>query len=271
MHHLITTRFNVRVGLTANARALSPEWLEPRLRLFREITVPSVASQSIPPDGWLVFFDEDTPDEMRHQVRRLEVGFPLMRAEYCVEFNAQLVAERIRNAIPRDADWLLTTRLDNDDALNRLFVESVQRAARRGVREFINPTYGLIVANGCLYRKRDFSSPFMTLSEPVAGFQTVWIDQHQRLSRHGPVRQFALPDAWIQVVHGGNLANQVRGFRVSPSKVSPDTLPEALMASISTLRLSQLLIDNSVGLLRRYAGSAWRRGRRMWTDRKLGK
>lgn len=266
--HVLMTRFNVRSGRTANERALSSEWLSSRLRLFRDITMPSVVAQSRLPDHWLVFFDEDTPEETRRDVRRIEADFPLMRAEYCGEFNASVAAERIREIMVPGANWLLTTRLDNDDAVNRLFVESLQSAARPGVREFLNPTHGLIVANGRLYRKRDLSSPFITLSEPAAGFQTVWIDQHQRLSRHGPLRQFVLPDAWIQVIHGGNVANQVRGVRVSPSSVSPAVIPQALRASIAAPRMSEVLVDNSVGLLRRYAGSAWRRGRRTLADYK---
>jgi hypothetical protein len=222
------------------------------------------------PDAWLVFFDESTPEATRDEFRELTAKLPLLRAEYCHELDPKMCAERIGRIMAPDADWLLTTRLDNDDALNRRFIETVQSVTRPGVCEFINPTYGLIVANGRLYRKRDYSNPFITLSEPAADCRTVWIDQHQRLARHGRVRQFGLDDAWIQVVHGGNLINNVRGLRISPTEVSPDALPLALSESMADLRFGELMLDNSNGRLRRYVGGVWRRGRSIWADSLTG-
>lgn len=267
-HHVLLTKFNVRRAAAVDPRVLSPEWLGPRMRLFKEITFPSVVSQTRLPDAWLVFFDEGTPEATRAEFRQLAAELPLLRAEYCGELDSKLCAERIGRIMAPDVDWLLTTRLDNDDALNRRFIETLQCRVRPGEREFINPTCGLIVANGRLYRKRDYSSPFITLSEPAADYRTVWIDEHGLLARHGCVRQFSLPDAWIQVVHGGNLANHVRGVRISPTRVSPDALPPSLAATVSDVRLRELMLDNSFGLLRRYAGRAWSRCGRMSASRR---
>jgi len=265
--HIILTRFNTRISTRFDPHAISPEWLGTRMRLFRDVTFPSVASQSRLPDAWLVFFDENTPEATRDEFHQLAATLPLMRAEYFGDFNADMWGPRIRRIIPPDADWLLTTGLDSDDGLNRCFIESVQYRARQCDCKFINPTMGLIVADGRLYRKRDFSSAFMTFSEPAAGCRTVWLDIHTRVGRHGPVEQLGLPDAWIQVVHGGNLLNRTRGVRISPTKVSPDALPQALLESVTDVTRGALLLDNSLGLLRRYARSAWRRGCRVWSDR----
>jgi hypothetical protein len=266
IYHAILARFNVRRGADIDPRVLSPEWLGARMKLFEEITVASVAAQTQVPDVWMVFFDEGTPQATRDHFQRLTVNLPQLRAEYCRDFSAQVCADRILHRLPSGVDWLLTTRLDNDDALNPRFVESVRSLVRPGVREFINPTRGLIVAKGNLFRKRDYSSPFISLSEPLDHCSTVLIDQHQRLSRHGPIRQLALTDAWIQVVHGANLANQVRGVRISPSMMSLAVLPPTLRESVREVSSVELAIDNSFGLVRRYAGSARRRVKRMWVD-----
>lgn len=234
------------------------------MQLFRQFTVPSVASQSRLPDAWLVFFDEGTPEATRNEFRQLAAKLPLLHAEHCREFTPMMVVERVRRIMGPTADWLLTTRLDNDDALHRRFIETVQSHARPGVREFINPTYGLILANRRLYRDRDYSNPFITLSEPALDCRTVLVDEHTLLARHGSVRQFALPDAWIQVVHGGNLVNQVRGVLISPTKVSPDALPPIPSASLANVGLGERLLYNCLSPFRRYAGRAWRRGRRIW-------
>lgn len=266
-YHAILTRFNVRRGADIDPLVLSPEWLDARMKLFEEITVPSVAAQSQQPDAWLVFFDEGTPQATRNHFQKLTVGLPQLRAEYCRDFSAQVCVERIRQSVPAGIEWLVTTRLDNDDALNPRFVESVRSHVHPGVREFINPTCGLIVAKGMLFRKRDYSSPFISLSEPLDRCGTVLIDQHQRLSRHGRVQQFSLKDSWIQVVHGANLANQVRGVRVSPSSVSMQVLPPSLRESVKDVSTGEMVLYNSFGLMRRYAGSVRRRVKRMWADR----
>jgi hypothetical protein len=268
--HVLMTRFNIRYGTFANTRALSPEWLAGRMELFRKFTVPSVATQSRLPDAWLVFFDEETPEATRDQFRQLAAQLPLLRAEYCgnlvsEEFASQLWVERVRGVMAPATEWLITTRLDNDDALHRRFIETVQSLARPGVREFLNPTCGLILENGKLYRDRHDSNPFITLSEPAADCRTVFIDGHTRVASHWPVRQFALPDAWIQVVHGGNLVNRVRGVLISPTKVSPDALPPTPGATLATVRLGERLFYNCFW---RYAVRAWRRGRRMLASRR---
>lgn len=262
--HALLTRFNIRYGSVADPRVLSPEWLGTRMQLFRQFTVPSVASQSRLPDGWLVFFDEGTPDSTREEFRLLSARLPFLRAVYCSEFAPKLAVERACRIMAPRADWLLTTRLDNDDALNRRFIETVQSQARPGVREFINPACGLILADRRLYRYRDYSSPFITFSEPLADCLTVLIDQHPLLARHGPVRQFSLPDAWVQVVHGGNLVNGVRGVLISPTKVLPDAFPPDLGVSLVNVGFRERLLCNCFSPFRYLASRAWRRGRRMW-------
>ena len=257
--HLLLTRFNVRRGPETDARALSLEWLNHRLALFAGVTVPSVLAQTRRPDQWLIFLDEQTPPEFRTALDRCLACLPWVRQVYCVALDTAALTETIAPCLPSQADWLLTTRLDNDDALHPEFIATVQAMVSPGHREFLNPRHGLIVTDGRLYRKQDLSSPFITLSEPVAGFRTVWLDQHQRLANHGPIRQFGLKDAWVQVVHGGNLANQVRGLRVHGRSVLHGVLPLSLAREVRPLAMPAWIADNTIGLVKRYAGSGWRR------------
>lgn len=271
IYHALLTRFNVRRGVEADPRVLSVEWLDARMKLFEEITVASVVAQTRRPDAWLVFFDEGTPQATRERFHRLTAVLPQLRAEYCNSFSAQVCIERIHHGLPAGIDWLVTTRLDNDDALHPRMIEQMRSLVRPGVREFINPSKGLIIAKGMLYRKHDYSSPFISLSEPLANCRSVFMDQHQRLGWHGRIQQFSMTDSWIQVVHGANLANQVRGVRVLPSRVSMQVLPQSLRASVRPVSAAELIMDNSIGLVRRYAGSIRRRVNRMLADRRAFK
>jgi len=259
--HIILTRFNVRRGRTADPRALSTDWLRTRIQLFRDATVASILLQTRAPDLWLVFFDEATPSFVRVEMEALGKEIGALKAEYCGELTTAVLEQCIRKNLPVGVDWLVTTRLDNDDALNPRFIEFLMANVMPGIREFINPKRGLIVSNGLLYRKRDYSSPFISFSEPVDEFRTVWLDQHHRLCRYATIKQLDLQDAWIQLVHGGNIANQVRGIRVLPRSIVDGLLPPAIQNTLKDVNLGEFIIANSFGLILRYVRSAWRRGR----------
>lgn len=265
--HILLTRFNVRRDSLADARAISIDWLRHRLSLFTAVTVPSILSQSRLPDHWLLFLDEQTPQEFRSELAVALSEVPWVRVVYCGQLDLTVLTAAVSSCLSPQTDWLLTTRVDNDDALNPALIDNVRSSARIGLREFINPRNGVIFASGRLYRKRDYSSPFMTLSESARDFKTVWLDQHQRLSRHGTVRQLDLKDAWIQLVHGGNIANQVRGVRVRGQSIAAGVLPQSLAGQVLTVSYIDWSFDNTVGLVRRYFGSAWRRLLREISDR----
>lgn len=266
--HVLLTRFNVRRAAVPDPRALSHDWLAQRMAIFAQVTVPSVVAQRCPPDLWLVFLDELTPAPARLALARLAEQHGFLRPVYCGVLGDAVYRAVIAQAVPAGTDWLLSTRLDNDDALHPALLAAVRAAVQVGRREFINPVQGLVVGDGLLYRKSDKSSPFISLSEPLQGFQTVWLDQHQRLGRHGPVRQLPLRDAWMQFVHGGNIANQVRGVRVRPQQVDAGIFPPGLRVALKPVSWLSFGLDNTVGLLRRYAGSLQRRLRREWADRR---
>lgn len=261
----------MRQGDVPDPRALADDWLRERMNIFSGVTVPSVKAQVRMPHVWLVFLDEQTPLATRRAMMKIAEDLPILCPVYCGALDARVYRSAVSKALPEECDWLITTRLDNDDAIHPMFLNVVQSVCIKGDRQFINPTQGLIVANGLAYRKRDRSSPFISYCEPVEGFRTVWMDQHQRLSRHGVIRQLKLQDAWVQYVHGGNLANQVRGWRVLPKQINQEFLPELLRHSLRDASWTEWAADNSLGLLKRYSGSIVRRLRRLrreWVDRK---
>ena len=89
--------------------------MEHRWRLFEAFCLPSVQCQTAARFRWLVRFDPATPEAHRQRFRRLTAGMtnvsPLWRAE---PFSAAIGA-----LLDPSAELLLTTRLDNDDALHR--------------------------------------------------------------------------------------------------------------------------------------------------------
>jgi len=214
--HLLLTRFNVPFDPWQRDRRAVPvrsdAWLEHRFGLFERFCLPSVRAQSLREFRWLVFFDERTPERFRRRAEACaaKAPFELRFAAHYRELVPQVVA-----ALRPDTRSLCTTRLDNDDALQRGALARVQAAcaeARR--REWLNLPQGYVCAAdadrlGDLYAWRHEANPFVSLFEPefAAAPLTAWCVSHEALSSVAPVRQLEGEAAWLCVVHARNLRN----------------------------------------------------------------
>jgi len=214
--HVILTRFNLpSAGAESYVRAKSG-WLETRWELFERYCVPSVAMQTSREFRWIVYLDPDSPPWLKGRIAKVSSGgvfLPIYRA--AVE-RRQLVDD-IRGVTGRAHQGLLTTNLDNDDALAADFMERVEDAATRvSGRHAIYLSVGLIKAGGAIYRRVDRSNPFCSVREGWDNPVTCWSDWHNLLGRSMPVLEVDGRPGWLQVIHGTNVSNRVRGRRVSP-------------------------------------------------------
>jgi hypothetical protein len=213
--HLLLTRFNLR----RTGPPPGEEWLRHRLELFRRYTVASVVTQSSPAFRWLVLVDHESPtwllDELagllgddRYETVPLDAigGLPPIAAEH----------------VGAGTTHLITSRLDNDDAIARDFVASVQAAFAGQDFEFVNFTNGLQLAAGRLLLTQQRVSPFVSLIERVedgALPRTVHLCRHSEVGAHGPVLELSTHPMWLQVLHDRNLSNHPQGLPVRPSDV----------------------------------------------------
>lgn len=217
MDHVILTRFNLPTpGAESMVRAREG-WLRERIDLFERYTVPSIIRQSVHDFRWIVYLDPESPDWL---IERLApyIDSGLFTPLYRESVTWQDVAADVRGLTGAGGSLLLTTNLDNDDAVAGDFVERVQRLARTHKRAALFLRSGLIVRDGELYLRRDDENAFCSVVEPWEGVQTAWRDWHTLLRAHFPVVIDAGRPAWLQVVHGGNVSNHVHGVRVRPDR-----------------------------------------------------
>jgi Putative rhamnosyl transferase len=169
LQHFLLTNFNVRLGWRKDARGapvLTEEWMEHRWPLFETFCLPSVRGQSLQRFQWLVRLDASTADHHRQRFQWLIAGMPNVIPLWG--------GESFRTAIDRLLDppteLVLTTRLDNDDALHRDALARVQGSVSDFVPEFLNfPNgYRFVRADGQLYGVRHASNPFLSLVERVS-------------------------------------------------------------------------------------------------------
>jgi putative rhamnosyltransferase len=260
LRHLILTRFNVpSPGREAEIR-LRPGWLDQRVDLFRRYCLPGVAAQTETAFEWIVVFDEQTPRSWRDEIAGLQDTFPF-RAHFTDRYLMADIAPALAAAAGM-ADWLLTTRLDSDDILAADFVRRLQERARVRRRRVINFDRGVILSPArppARYETEDGSNPFASLLEPADGpVRTIWGENHLDISRLGELEHVRGRPAWMQVVHGGNVANEIRGRRV-PLGAHADLFPSVdLRGDAAAERPSAILGEN---LVRRPARLVRRRAR----------
>jgi hypothetical protein len=251
--HILTTRFNVRFAHSpsSSAHALSLPWLAERIALFEKYCLPSVLYQTVKPDVWLIWLDEHSPPQLWEKVRQWQAQAGFIRPVAIKAFDMPVAVATARAHADPSARWLLTSRLDNDDAIHPRFFEAIRRHVVEGRCEFLNVPRGLIIAGGKCFRKSISANPFIAFSEPSSDPKTVWAEQHGLLGSIAPVRQVPLRDGWIQIVHGGNLSNTVRGVRVPASWLDRGCMPPALAEELTTGGLLEFCSDNTVGLWQR--------------------
>jgi hypothetical protein len=241
--HLILTRFNTAVGFAPSRQGLDKDWLEARLLLFERYCVPSVAAQSCAYFKWLVFCDAASPEWFKEKMSTYgeSVSPVYIDGPATDEVIARFVAATGFVSSP----YLITTRLDNDDAIGVDHLRLVQRAFKRQDREFLVFPFGLQLYRGQLYNTYWNSNPFLSLVEKVSvdgSFTTVMCVEHNRVRTEGNVRSIISVPQWLQVIHGSNLLNTLRGWpRLSgrePSAISITALQEGADSMLTRLRYS---------------------------------
>jgi hypothetical protein len=224
---VILTRFNARLP---EHRPRGEDWLQHRCELFERFCLPSVIGQTCRNFEWVLFFDAATPPAFQEKIRRYRDQGEFRRIWLNGEFTREAVLVAIGHLL-EGYDYAITTRLDNDDAICRTFVEVIQDSFRAQQFEFLNFTNGYVWHQGKVFRSHFWSNPFISLVERTGRISSVYSGNHMYLSTLGPIRQIPSPAAWMQVVHGRNLVNEVHGTPCSIEEVrrnfalAPDCWP----------------------------------------------
>lgn len=219
---VLLTRFNCRFRAAWTRVAIDAAWLDPRFDLFERYCLPSVLAQDCQDFTWIIFFDEETPEPFKSRAAALTRGN--VRPVFVGTLTGELIRQTIRQQVPAGATHVITSRLDNDDGIATDYVHRVREAfVPKSHKEYLNVTEGFILSNGRVYRRRDPHNAFVSLVEPVDGeIEGVWAYPHTEIGQHAPVRQVGGGPGWLQVVHGANVSNKVRGRRVNAAEVGDE-------------------------------------------------
>lgn len=253
--HFLITRFNVLPEFDIiNEGSWDREWLTHRFNLFEKFCYPSVFNQSNQNFKWIVFFHSKTPEEFKHKINeyaKWENFIPVyLDDRYTIEKNKLAILENLSS----QPKYLITSRLDSDDAISRNYIEIIQNDFAEQEFEFLNFSYGYVLNGNKLYIFKYLQNPFVSLVERVNtlstnGFKSVLCADHTELYSHGKVKQIKTETGWMQIIHGKNNNNRVRGIRQSITKLDNHFVINDESISQQE-RLLPFLVDKTFSLLK---------------------
>ena len=172
LQHFILTRFNLLLWNKDKEgnKVRTMEWLEHRFALFENYCLPSIKNQTCQEFVWIVLFDSTTPDIFKNRIADYEKEFPQLCPIYVEPANGRYFAEIFRKEMVKrlNAIRVVSTYLDNDDSLNKYFVEDLQHRAesiKEGTFINYNDGYQFYSEDGYLMRIHYPANHFVSVVE----------------------------------------------------------------------------------------------------------
>lgn len=205
--HFLLTRFAV---YGPGGEIPDDMWLKDRFKLFEDYCLPSVRNQTCQVFRWGLLVSPEFPAWARE--RLLGLGFK----------SKDLIVSHDWRSATASAAWIhahsannsiLTTRLDNDDALASNFMERLHTKVSFNKHCAYNFSHGLqLTAKGVLLTSHQ-SNPFLSLAERrAAQIRSVLDCDHDEAKHHWNVVQIKGVPGWLQVIHDDNVSNVASGL-----------------------------------------------------------
>jgi hypothetical protein len=224
--HFLLTKFNLPISYARRSGQHGEEaWLTSRWSLFERYCLPSVLNQSGTDFVWVLYCWDQTPEPFRSRLERLAARHENVHVHFlATSTHGEHLTEWAHATGLSLRPHLLTTRVDNDDALAADYMARVRKAARKlvGSRGTLHEPHvwsaplGFQTAAGKYYLRLDPQGPFVSLLESTAREEprTVLSLSHRDIASSYPSSYIAAKPMWLQVVHDDNLVNSVDGVRV---------------------------------------------------------
>lgn len=220
--HYLITRFNI--GIYGRSKVDPEAWMPERIRLFKTYCAPSVRTQTCQDFSWIVLVDRRTPDRDQHDIlnaMRPEVDELVYvdvpdRFKFKEDEGEPLWLPTFRlMVLSTQADIIITSRLDNDDAIASDFMQEVKTMAARGCSgAVVDFPYGSVYdeSSGKAYAVNHAKgSSFISLVSRVSSkMHTVYRACHRTVAIHA-TKYMPVPnksEMWLMVLHGNNMSNR---------------------------------------------------------------
>lgn len=219
--HFIITRFNLKLDNLPKIKIRDSaeqynDWLKNRFYLFEKYCYPSIINQSCTDFYWLVLFDINTPPIYRQKIKQYEKASSLFKPIFLDNGDYDTVKGKFNEVadlyLDMNDEFVITTRIDNDDAFHKDMISSVQRCFNMQDDLFISFTYGFQydiinkVFARIFYRNNHFIS---RIERRTPNINTVITYNHYSINEAGDVYYISnrRKPMWLEIIHKGNLIN----------------------------------------------------------------
>lgn len=206
--HYLLMRYNIGLFSTNPYNLKDPnDYMVKRLPMFTRF-LSSLSQQTNDNYTIVIGFDYETPDKYIDEVVALLDVYGI---------NYKLVYEQPSEWIKRleaKAEWLITSRIDNDDEYYPGFIDTIQNNFRE--RREVLDVFGVQCHQGVFYSsgRPSANSPFITLVEPWDMPKTVHHRPHSIMNGEYNARFVGSHPLYIQHIHDHNLANKLIGKKL---------------------------------------------------------
>lgn len=220
MKHFMVTRFNLTVSewkTTKNGElVLTEKWLKNRFMLFENYCLPSVKNQTNQNFIWCVFFDINTPDIYRDKIKIISDDYKNFKPLF-IDGNKMLNSSFIHyiiDHINEDDRYVITTRLDNDDLIQKNFIKTIQTLYKPIDKMVIDLRKGYSITLGKPYceisKYTSHFNPFISVVESVKKIETVISRMHMDWKSSNDIIEYNNNKLWIELVHEENKINSTK-------------------------------------------------------------
>lgn len=207
--HYIITRFNLGLYDPSYwASQPNPDkWLERRLELFEQYTIPSVKAQDSQDFRWHLLFDNSTPGKYISKINDYQNNiYGKIQAVFCDSMDAY-AKQLIRDT---KNEYIITTRLDSDDEIRPHFISSIVFHSRNNY-SFINFCDGCMIDLNKKTIQRvsaQKSNPFLSAIEKTSEAKTIYCyGNHSLIEKKYGRKVFNIRGrpAWVRYIHNHNI------------------------------------------------------------------
>jgi hypothetical protein len=224
--HAYLTRIAVRVR--PGAPLPDDTWLEKRFLLFEMYCLPSMRAQTEQGFSWLLLYDREIDDRWVRKLHEYQEEWSAVIPTPMSEpWSPQALHRVLQNHLPDSASKLMTSLLDSDDMVSTDYTARLRQGLAGTTRGGLVFDWGFNMSDGKVFWQPLLRGPFATVVAPISKsgpLETAWDAEHEYLDDLVPMKHAGRPSAWVQLVHGGNLANRTRGIRM-PRKVLSARFP----------------------------------------------
>lgn len=228
MKHYLVTLFNVDL--------YDLDWLQRRQKLFEKYTLPSVEGQQNKDFEWLIISDSRTPDQFKSVLDRypartvyhdwtnykwaeldgIKPDSPMglaVRVETIGDVVGGIIGEQ-------DTNYVITSRLDNDDMISKEHIARTQGYAaqlweEKGPKFWVTMVRGSRLCGDQIYPVNSKCSSFVSFVEDPKNLKTAYQCVHT-LSNRTEYELVIIREGeptWCEVIHSDNVMNRLKRYR----------------------------------------------------------